>query len=270
MKRVKCVFLAVAVLGMLCLIAGCKKDVQFHTAFPLDEETITAALEKSGLPGEISESETTSYGEGHIQHVVRSSAETYSDTISPEEARQHPSSRVMTAGIDSIVTDGERRISIIFDQLEVSDQFAWDDWKNQIVFATLLYGGFGNEEEVYEVFLGKEPQQIENTEGGNSFQLDAQLSGGYCRAHYSSRRVHTLFNEYGDPAGKRHSGTLVVKIYESHVLYEKIRQEQIAAKEKADAARSMAQSRSKKTRKPSQFRGGFLSCGSVLTKMQGP
>ena len=207
MKRLIYLFLAVCVLGILCSLAGCKKDARFQTTFPLEKEAITATLEKAGLPGIISESETTSYTEGHILYVVRSPTETYDGT----------SNSVFLAGISSMNYEGERMLSTTFDQRVVSDQIEWEDWKQQIVFATLLYGGFENEEDVYRAFLEKELP-----DGKTSFGWDAQLSGGYCMVAYSSRS-HTTYNEDGFPIRKQ-SASLRVNIYESYELYQKLEQ----------------------------------------------
>ena len=48
MKRLIFVFLAVGVLGLLCFVSIFKKDVLPQPTFPLDEEVIIGALEKSG------------------------------------------------------------------------------------------------------------------------------------------------------------------------------------------------------------------------------
>ncbi|GEM_PF-4841134 len=64
---------------MLCIVSIYKKDVLPQPTFPLDEEVITVALEKSRLPGILSESETTSSVEGQKIHIVRSPTITYSD-----------------------------------------------------------------------------------------------------------------------------------------------------------------------------------------------
>lgn len=206
MKRLIYLFLAVCVLGILCSLTGCKKDERFQTTFPLEKEVITATLEKAGLPGIISESETTSNTEGHILYVVRSPTETYDDT----------DNSVFLAGISSAKYEGERMLLTIFDQSVVSDQIEWEDWKRQIVFATLLYGGFENEEDVHQALLEKELP-----DGQTSFKWDAQLSGGYCMVSYSSRS-HTTYNEDGF-AIRKQSAFLRVNIYESYELYQKLR-----------------------------------------------
>lgn len=211
MKRLIYVFLAAGVLGMLCFVSFYKKDALPQPAFPLDEEVISAALEKSGLPGILSESETTSLAEGRRMHVVRSPIITYSDTISTEEAYANPSTRLLIAGISSGTIEGERVLIIVFDQIDVPDQMSWEDWKQQIVFAALLYGGFEDEEQVYRAFAGKELPY-----GENAFQRwDAQLPGGYCTVTYRTS------NESSNPKQKRHA-SMGVNIYGSQALYQRL------------------------------------------------
>lgn len=211
-KRLIFVFLAVGVLGMLCFVSISKKDVLPQPSFPLDEEVIIAALEKSGLPGILSESETTSWFEGHKAHTVRSPSITYSDIISTEEAKANPSTRLLMAGISSAVIDGERALTTLFDQIDISDQMTWEDWKQHIVFAALLYGGFEDEEQVYQAFAGKEfPSSDENS----LFQWDAQLPQGYCTVSYHTTKATSR------PLQKQHA-LLRVNIYESQALYQSL------------------------------------------------
>lgn len=206
MKRMIYLFLAVCVLGTLCSLSGCKKDERFQTNFPLEEEVITATLAKVGLPGIISESETASYREGHINYILRSPTETYDGT----------NNSVLLASISSANYEGERLLLTMFDQPVVSDQIEWEDWKQQIVFATLLYGGFDNEEDVYREFCGKELP-----DGQTSFNWDAQLSGGYCKVDYTTSS-NTIYNEDGWPIQKR-TASMRVNIYESSELFQKLR-----------------------------------------------
>ena len=211
MKRLIFVVLAVGVFGMICFVSIYKKDVLPQPTFPLDEEVINVALEKSGLPGMLSESETTSWAEGQKMHIVRSPMITYADTISTEEAYANPSTRLLIAGISSVTIGGERVLIAVFDQIDVSDQMSWEDWKQQIVFATLLYGGFEDEEQVYQAFAGKELPY-----GENAFQRwDAQLPGGYCTVTFRTS------NETSNPTQKRHAW-MDVNIYESQALYQRL------------------------------------------------
>lgn len=174
MKRLTYILLAVGLLGVICFITIRNKDVLPQPAFPLEEEAVIAALEKTGLPGKISESETTS-GERRIQYVVRSQTETYSDSVSPEEAYANPHSRVLIASI----------------------------------FSGII------EDEIYQTILEKAPPA-----GEDSFEWSAQLSGGYCWVHYNSRKSHANYGEY-EIRKLRHSGTMIVKIFESKALFQK-------------------------------------------------
>ena len=196
---------------MLCFVSIGKKDVLPQPAFPLDDEVIIVALEQSGLPGILSESETTSWADGQRMHIVRSPTITYSDTVSTEEAYANPSTRLLTAGISSATVEGERVLITVFDQIDVSDQMSWEDWKQQIVFATLLYGGFEDEEQVYQAFAGKELPY-----GENAFQRwDVQLPGGYCTVTYRTS------GETSHPTQKRHAW-MDVNIYESQALCQRL------------------------------------------------
>lgn len=103
----------------------------------------------------------------------------------------------------------------MFDQPVVSDQLKWEDWKQQFLFATLLYGGFENEEDVYQAFLDKELP-----EGKTSFHWDAKLPEGYCKVAYTIYEHYIDDPEYGPPIQKR-TATLRVNFYESYELYEK-------------------------------------------------
>lgn len=211
-------FFTVGMLGMLCFDSSYKKDVLPQPTFPLDEEVIIDAMEKSGLPGILSESETTSWSEGQMVHVVRSPTITYSDTISTEEANANPITRLLIASIvsnSSEMTEGQRVLSTVFGQIDVPDQMTWEDWKQQIVFATLLYGGFEDEEEVYQAFADKE---LPCLFGESSFQAwDAQLTGGYCIVSYR------ISNETSKPVEKQ-KASMCVNIYESKELYQGIQQ----------------------------------------------
>lgn len=214
MKRLKYLFLVAGVFGTLCCLTAFKKDILTQPTFPLEEDVITDTLDKTGLEGIISQSETTSYREGQILHVVRSETETYADS----------DNKVLVASINSAVYEGERVLFTSFDQKDVSDQIEWEDWKKQIVFATLLYGGFEDEEDVYQAFLDKEIPYGENPYEvyENPFQWETQLPGGYCTVSYSSRS-NTTYDEKNFPV-EAQSAIMSVNIYASKELYEKLAQ----------------------------------------------
>lgn len=213
MNRSVVSYYAVSVLAALCLLTGCQKGERFQTTFPLEEEAIASALEKAGLPGKISESETDSYSDRHTIYVVRSETETYAD----------PNNGVMVASASSSATDYGRMLSTVFDRLN-TEQFSWEDWKRQIIFATLLYGGFEEEDAVYKVFCEKELPDTPPYLWDDPFVWDARLPEGYCRISYHPRS-HKEHDEEGFEIRKQ-SGFLHVNIYETYELYQKLRANQ--------------------------------------------
>ncbi len=123
------------------------------------------------------------------------------------------------ADISSANYEGERVLYTIFDQSVDSNQIVREDWKQQIVFATLLYGGFENEEAVYQAFLAEELP-----DGKPAFMWDAQLPEGYCTVSYSYRSNRT-YDENGFSV-QNQSAFLRVNIYESYELYQELRTNQ--------------------------------------------
>lgn len=214
MKRLTHIFLAVSVLGMLFFLAACKHDGLPQPAFQLDADVITAALEKAGLPGIVSELATASNVEGQTLYLVHSPTETYDGS----------NRNLLIATISPLNHEGERLLSMGFHQTVASEQIAWEDWKQQIVFATLLYGGIEDEEAVYQAFLGKELPYGQNPFEAyeNPFEWEAQLPEAYCRVSYSYHSFAT-HDENGFFA-RRYDVVMRVNIYESKALYEKLMQ----------------------------------------------
>ena len=192
-------------------LAYLRGEALAQSVFPLSEEEVNDALGKSGLSGSISPSESTSYGQGHMVYVVRSEAETYSSDPG--------AGKVMVATVSSMIDDSGRRLQTMFERLNVSDPFVWEDWKKQLVFSALLYGGFGDEEEIYRALAAEEVPKSTNLEGTIQAKWFLDLSGGYCRITYSTHRGATIYNEYGVPS-RGYDGILGVHIYESKASYE--------------------------------------------------
>lgn len=203
MKKKAILTIAVCALAMVCLLAGCKKNEPLPSTFPLKEDAIISALEETGLSGKISESETESYSDRHIAYVVRSETETYGDS----------DNGVMVASVSSAATDDGRVLFTVFDRINV-EQFSWEDWKEQIRFATILFGGFGEENAVYQAFCEKE------LPGNQPHEWDEQLPGGYCRMIFIPRSQKIL-DEKGFEVWLQ-SAYLRVNIYETYELYQKL------------------------------------------------
>lgn len=203
MNRLRVLHMCLYVLVAICICGGCQKRVKFQTPFPLEESMVIAMLDEAGLPGKISEFETESYFDGHTVYVVRSETESYGDD----------NIGIMVASVSSAITEDGRALNVDFDRLNV-EQFSWEDWESQIAFATLLYGGFDEEDIVYQAFCEKvlpaTPPYI----------WDVILPEGYCRISYRPRS----FKEYDEDGfeKKRQSAILRVSIFESFETYQKI------------------------------------------------
>lgn len=209
MKRWVCFFL---VFGSLFSVAGCQKNALPQPSFPLEADAANAALEQTGLPWVISEPETQSFMEGHIAYTLRDPVETYAGT----------ENKLVNANLSSARVEGERFLSAIFPSPSAEPgtlPVAWEDWKRQIVFATLLFGGFADEEEVYRAFSGQEPPA-----GEEPLEWDATLPGGYCRASYQVRNTQATSSSLGNTILKQ-SVLMRLDLYTSESLYQKLHQE---------------------------------------------
>lgn len=207
-RSLLCLFLA---FGVSLSVAGCKKSGLPQPDFPLQRQIIASALEQTGLPWAIADSETTSSAENHLAYTLRD-----------------PENKKLTGAISSAITEGERFLqvsSISYPALVNGETpaFAWESWKQQLIFAALLYGGFEDEEEVYRAFSG-----MTMPEGDGQF-LYATLSGTFCRVSHISSKIGDSTHE-----------TLTVFFYESESLYKKTHQKIIDRKAELDRARSEA------------------------------
>lgn len=209
MKRLNRLSVVFCVVMGLCLLSGCaEEESRFQTTFPLDDETITAALKEAGLTGVISDSETYSTMKGNMMHTIRDPERTYvSGGIS-----------VVVAVVSSNELENGRVLFANFGQKEVeSREIDLEDWKQQLVFAALLYGGFEDEEALYQAFLEKDLQLPAEKD---SCGWEAELPEGYCRLTYF---YHSYKNYDENHFEVRHRmGSLGVSIYESYEVYQEI------------------------------------------------
>lgn len=227
-RRLLCALLAVS---LVFAFSGCKKDGTPQPAFPLEQSVVSAALEQTGLPGGISETETISNTAEHISYVLRDPVKTYGDS----------ENKLMTATISSAITEGERFLQIIYLSPYSTEKpaFAWEDRKQQMLFAALLYGGFEDDEELYRVFFEQEMPEATvppiYREGDKQtieerLEWDAKLPSGYCRVRYTLQKMDPNFNIKDDT---EYSPTLSVTIYESEALYQKQLEAAMEAQQKS-------------------------------------
>ena len=204
MKRRNLLIVFLSALAIFCILTGCQKSREFQTVFPLDAATVNETLTKAGLPGSVREDETYSQQEGHVSYTIRRAPE------HPDE----PEDGVFVASVSSVqLTDG-RLLYTTFVQHRDSDQFQWADWKQQIVFAAMLYGGFADEEAVYQALS----EQGVPSDGENQWEID--LPEGCCRVSYGAKDNKT-YDEDGFEV-HTYTATLRVDVFETRALYESL------------------------------------------------
>ena len=204
MKRRNLLIVFLSALAIFCILTGCQKSREFQTVFPLDAATVNETLTKAGLLGSVREDETYSQQEGHVSYTIRRAPE------HPDE----PEDGVFVASVSSVqLTDG-RLLYTTFVQHRDSDQFQWADWKQQIVFAAMLYGCFADEEAVYQALS----EQGDPADG--EYRWEAELPEGYCRVSYGAKDNKTY-----DADGfevHTYTATLRVDVFETRALYESL------------------------------------------------
>lgn len=218
------------VLGILCTVTACQKAGIPRPVFPLTEEAVAAALEQTGMPGAISESETQSYGEGHTVYTLRT----------------QPEGKQPSGFVSSSLAKGNRSLQLFFNTSPVPEAppFAWEDWKQQLEFAALLYGGFADAQEIYRVFSEKSasegavsiPQDEMAKYQAERLAWDASFHAGYCRIRYDLSNSKVEKSSLGTRILEQ-TPRMTINIYESKAQYEKMQQDAAAAKEKLERSR---------------------------------
>ena len=205
--------------GLLCLgiafISGCQKAERLpQPELPLLEETITDALETTGLEWRI---------ERRDEYMIETAEETIPRTIyslyMPDNSADYT-----TVFIDSLdSTDFGRKIEVSryinseqLAKIRETRDVCWEDCREILELAAQLYGGFESAEEIYQACAATEFPE------GERVLWEGALSGGYCRVEARSVSQST-----------RHKASvnLLVQIYESADAFYRMQQysEQVAA-----------------------------------------
>lgn len=206
-------FYSFLVLGALFLLAGCQKSGLREPDFPLEEADITAALEQTNLPGTISDDKTLL-------------SEEYASYVLDSEDQKLPAAIILSSNVE-----GKRFLSLTFISPPTSKDyvFLWDDWKQQLALAALLYGGFTDEDEIYWGFFEQEAPDGELEVNENNlehliaeqYEWDAEFSAGYCRVSYklvnSSIETYPLASENFNVVEQ--TPQMTISIYESVDCY---------------------------------------------------
>lgn len=128
---------AINIIVMLCTIAvlccGCSKQQLPMPIYPLDMTTVETALAEVELPWTIINEEA--WGEGRILYELCN-----------EENKG-------IAFISSAEDDNTRALQLsFFSSTELYASLPVEDWDKVVRLATIFYGGFENEGQVYDVF----------------------------------------------------------------------------------------------------------------------
>lgn len=212
----------------LAALSACKEDSSFPDSpgstakermsepeFPLDRETLMKTVDELGLSCVISDDESR-------ESLSRENT-VYSNYVLRDPGRKYHEDgldTVLYGGIISGIVDGNRYLSAIFDAKShlVHDRpFAWEDWKQEIIFITVLYGGFEDKEEVYRAL-----SKLEVPDDDNVLKWGVPLSNGYCGVQRSR------ISQSPAPGGY----TLWINFYETEELYLKAEQEKKEAQKK--------------------------------------
>lgn len=127
--------LVIIIAGILC---SCRKQNLPVPVYPLDASTIEEALHKTNLLWTIAKEE--SWVENHTVYTM------------------HDTDGRMTAVISSAEKNEKRLLIMVFmpsqyDLYHVTISVPDEDWEKVIKFGTILYGGFENENSVYNNFV---------------------------------------------------------------------------------------------------------------------
>lgn len=162
------------VLAIACLLtlAGCSRgDAQKGPAFPLEKQEVEAAVAELSLPWVIFDEETQQISDANRKAVI------YTLRDPEKKHSEDPDSLYLfCAGILTGTLRGHRELDMTlvsrWHGLE-GTAFAWEDWKQEIILATMLYGGMDREEAYQALSKLEVPDE-------DIFELGVPLSNGYC------------------------------------------------------------------------------------------
>lgn len=132
-KILTCILFLSIVLAVLYI---CNIKTLPVSQYPLDSDTIAAALQEWGLSCTIEEDDWV--------RKERQGQSLY-NLYSAENGE-------FVAGISSSQKDGERLLFISFPPFNFTNPISVKEYENAIVFASLLFGGFQDQQQVYKKF----------------------------------------------------------------------------------------------------------------------
>lgn len=172
--------LIVALAGILVL-TGCSANTErlAEPTFPLAQSDIQAVLDELSLPWIIIQ-------EGTRHSFYDQEATMFSLRDIEKKLNEESENTILYAGISSGIERGSREldVSLAAGSFGLAEKpFAWEDWKQEIILATILYGGFESREEVYRALA-----RLDVPEDDRGFKQGVSLSNGYCVVTKSKSR----------------------------------------------------------------------------------
>lgn len=196
-------------LALLAVLAGCGGETA--PAFPPTEETITAALESSGLTETLCPEETTTVGTQTI-YALRDASEEDRLAMTWVHGTEGETGRTLT-------------VEVFRPSAPESPDFSWEDWKGYLTLAAELYG-FEEPEALYQALSQKTMEEGAVPVGPEEpvtqrAVWETELPEGFCVVVYrlANTRIEEPISGGEGPQVTARSPRLDLTIYESKAQF---------------------------------------------------
>lgn len=193
--------LTCVVLALVLLLPACQKqEVLPRPEFPLSEETITAAVTAQGLDW------TVNWNEQERQTDIK----TVYGLLQPESGQEFNTVFITSAQTEELGRYLDTVLMISHTQLQwpLEEPHSWEEWKDLLMLSARLYGGFEDEEEIFQA-CAKEELPLDKTT-----LWAGTLTGGYCQV-----RASTPIQDWSPFAGGGLMYSIHVELFESEDAY---------------------------------------------------
>ena len=157
-KWIIVLFSVLLVIGLGLFLTNTKEPLPL-TTLPLDTDTIGRTLEQLDLSYSLKE-------DTKMPHPDRSRISLYN----------HDNENFFVYGITSGVKNNERLVLVTLVPHNAPTALSEEDWKDSILLATMLYGGFESKTYIYDSFIS------EYTQGDSNWQL--HVDGTTCEIEF--------------------------------------------------------------------------------------
>ena len=159
LDKVKIVFFVF----LLFFLFGCQKECLPSPDYPLTTEAISSVLAECNMNHTIVENEPISGTSGQGQSFA---------------LYENPDDTIAYAGISNATINEEKTLGCTFINLNMNSDITEDECKQAIIFATRLFGGFKNENQVYNKFR-------KNFNPENGLTWESEINDIYCKIKFN-------------------------------------------------------------------------------------